>query len=83
MARAVGADHALAEQRIVGRQFLHFGDHFGAVVRIAAERLERFEIMNERRIDAGLHHRIRLVAWFFMRSEKRLEKARVPSFMSQ
>src|ERR1700675_4969278 len=53
---AVGADRAGAEQGIVGRHFLHLGDDRGAVVRIAAERLERPEVMDQGRIDAGLNH---------------------------
>ena len=52
---AVGADRALAEQRIVGRHFLHLGDH-GLAVGSAFQRRDRLQIMHDRRIDAGLHH---------------------------
>src|SRR5665811_1499150 len=38
-----GPLRALAEQGIVGRQFLHLGDDLGAVMRIAAERFHRLE----------------------------------------
>src|SRR3569832_1832881 len=38
---AVGAKRPLAEQGIVGFDFLHLGDDLGAVVRIAAERFRR------------------------------------------
>src|SRR4051812_40292907 len=41
---AIGADCALAEQRIVGRHLLHPGDD-SLAVRIAAERDARLEIM--------------------------------------
>src|SRR5215813_9185421 len=34
-AAAVGAQRALAEQGIVGRQLLHLGDNLGSVMRIA------------------------------------------------
>ena len=58
---AVGADRALAEQRIVGRHFLHLGDDRAAVMRIAAERFQRLEVMDQRGIDAGLNHGRRLL----------------------
>src|SRR5512141_740731 len=35
----VGADRALAEQRVVGRRLLHFRHHLDAVMRIAAHRI--------------------------------------------
>src|SRR5262249_35284835 len=41
---AVGADRALAEQRIVGWQLLHLGDHGGSICR-ALERRDRLEIV--------------------------------------
>ena len=44
---------AFAEQRIVGRHFLHLGDH-GLAVGGAFQRGDRFEVMHDRRIDAGL-----------------------------
>ena len=53
---AVRLDAALAEQRVVGRQFLHFGDDLGAIMRIAAERFQRLEVMQQARIDPGMHH---------------------------
>ena len=53
---AIDADRALAEQGIVGRHFLHLGNDRAAVMRIAAERFQRLEIMDQRRVDAGLHH---------------------------
>src|SRR5208282_4087415 len=52
---AIGADGALAEQRIVGRHFLHLGDH-GLAIGGAFERGDRFEVMRDRRVDARLHH---------------------------
>src|SRR5439155_12229963 len=59
---AILADRALAEQRIVGRHFLHFRDDLWAIMVIAAHGFERLEIVNQTRIDAGLHHaRLRLV----------------------
>src|SRR5664279_3331523 len=42
---AVDADRALAEQRIVGRHFLHLGHDLGAVV--ALQRLDRLEVMQQ------------------------------------
>src|SRR5450631_4580677 len=39
---AIDPQGALAEQRIVGREFLHLGDHLGAVMWIAAERFHGF-----------------------------------------
>jgi hypothetical protein len=53
---AVGADRALAEQRIVGRRILHLGDD-GPAVGIALQRGHRLEVMQHGAIDAGLHHR--------------------------
>src|ERR1700722_2367516 len=44
-AAAVGFDRTLAEQRIVGRHRLHLVDDLDAVMRIAAERFQRLEIM--------------------------------------
>src|ERR1700704_5877173 len=41
----VGANGALAEQDVVGRQLLHLGDDLGAVMRITSHRLQRLEIM--------------------------------------
>ena len=52
---AVDANRALAEQRIVGGRLLHFRDYFGAV--IALERLDRFQVVDQRRVDAGVDHR--------------------------
>ena len=40
----------------VGGQFLHLGDHGAAVMRVTAERFQRLEVMDQRGIDAGLHH---------------------------
>src|SRR3979490_85968 len=54
---AVRADRAPAEQRIVRRHRLHLVDHLDAIVRIAAHRLQRLEVVDQARIDAGLHHR--------------------------
>ena len=56
-AAAVGAQRALAEQRIVGRHLLHLGDDLGAVMRIAAERVQRLQVMQHGGIIAGLRHR--------------------------
>ncbi len=59
---AVGADRALAEQRVVGRRLFHFRHHLGAIMRIAAHRIDRLEIVDQARIHASLHHgRHRLV----------------------
>src|SRR5882672_12404655 len=59
---AVYANSALAEQRIVGRHFLHFRYYLGAVMRIATHCFKRLEVVYETRIDAGLNHgRLRLV----------------------
>ena len=44
---AVGADLALAEQRIVGRKLFHLGDH-GLAVGVAFERVDRLQIMCNR-----------------------------------
>src|SRR5664280_1649936 len=52
---AVGADGALAEQRIVGRQFLHLRHHRLAVGR-ALQRGDRLEVVRDAGIDAGLYH---------------------------
>src|SRR5262249_24016993 len=52
---AVGAHRALAEQLVVRRQLLHLGDHRLAVG-FALERLDRLEIVRDRRIDAGVEH---------------------------
>ncbi len=53
---AVGLDLALAEQRIVGRDRFHLVHDLDAVMRIAAERFQRLEIMDQAGIDAGLDH---------------------------
>src|SRR5205809_8076347 len=59
---AILADRALAEQRIVGRHFLHFRDDLCAIMVIAAHRFERLEVVDQTRIYAGLYHRwLRLV----------------------
>jgi len=52
---AVGAHCALAEQLVVGRQFLHLSNNRLAVG-VAVERLDRLEIVRHRRIDAGVDH---------------------------
>ena len=52
---AVGAHCALAEQLVVGRQFLHLSDNRLAVG-VALKRLDRLEIVRHRRIDAGVDH---------------------------
>ena len=44
---AIRADRTLAEQRIVRRQFLHLRHHLGTIMRIAAEGVERLEIMDQ------------------------------------
>jgi DHA1 family tetracycline resistance protein-like MFS transporter len=54
---AVGADRAVAEQRVVGREFLHLGHHLGAVMRITAECFQRLQVMRDSRIVASLRHR--------------------------
>src|SRR5204863_1080450 len=51
---AVGADHAFAEDRIVGRQLLHLRDDLRTVV--ALECLHRLEIVQHRRVDAARRH---------------------------
>src|SRR5712691_2943274 len=51
---AFHAHSALTEERIVRRQFLHLGDHLGAVV--AFQRLDRLEVVRDRRIHARLDH---------------------------
>src|SRR5580704_4167543 len=52
---AVGADIAFAEQRIVGWDVLHLGDH-GLAIRGAFEGCDRLEIMQGRSVAAGLVH---------------------------
>src|SRR5215218_7999633 len=52
---AVGADRALAEQRVVGRNFLHLRDNRFAI-RTLLQRRHSFEIMQRSGIDARLHH---------------------------
>ena len=78
---AVGAQRALAEQRIVGRQFLHLGDDLGAVMRIAAERFHRLQIMQHHGVVAGLGHRGHRV--LAASAANRFDQARVWSFRSQ
>ena len=63
---AVGANRTSAEQRIVGRHFLHLRDHGAAVVRITAERFQCLEVMDQRGIDAGLDHRRRVLLVLFV-----------------
>ena len=53
---AVDADRALAEQRIVGRQFLHLRNHLGAVAQIAAHGFQRLEIVQHAGIYARHRH---------------------------
>src|SRR5215471_11512757 len=50
----VHANHALAEERIVGGHLLHLGDDLGAVV--ALERLHRLEIVGHCGVDARVDH---------------------------
>ena len=50
---AVGADRALAEQRVVGRHFLHLGDD-GLAVGLALQRVDRLEVMQHRGINARM-----------------------------
>ena len=57
---AVGADRALAEQRVVGRHRLHLRDDLGAVVGLGG--LDRLQVVQHRRVHAGLHHRRVLAA---------------------
>src|SRR5262245_30381807 len=52
---AVGADFALAEQLVVGRHGLHLGDHCLAVG-VALQLGDGLEIVQHRRIDAGVDH---------------------------
>jgi hypothetical protein len=61
---------------------LHLGDDLGAVMRIAAERFHRLEIVQHHGVVAGLGHRRHRV---FARhcAENRFDQARVASFMSQ
>ena len=81
-AAAVGAQRALAEQRIVGRHFLHLGDDLGAVMRIAAERFHRLQIMqHHRRSCRPASSRASRSCW--RAAENRFDQARVWSFRSQ
>src|SRR3989440_9171183 len=52
---AIGADGALAEQRIVGRHGLHLGSHRLAV-RAVSQVGYRLEIVGQARVHARLHH---------------------------
>src|SRR5207237_1284648 len=49
------AHAALAEERIVGRQLLHLGDHLRTVVGL--RRFHRLEVVQHRRVHAGVDHR--------------------------
>ena len=53
---AVGADGAFAEEGIVGRRLLHLGDD-GLAVRRILHGGRRLEVVEDRGVDAGLHHR--------------------------
>src|SRR6516225_9302605 len=52
---AIGPDDSLAEELVVSRHLLHFRDNRFAIG-VALERLDRLEIVRDRRIDAGMDH---------------------------
>ena len=58
---AVRLNDALAKERIVRGDFLHFGDHFRPIMRIVAHCDQSLEIMTDRRVDT------RLKSWWAFR----------------